>query len=468
MRQENKPKLEHIDLLCVGASLSSLYFAHKLCEDKSDLNMIIVDSKTRIGGSLDSVPLSDEKAVYAAEGGEVKLFQNQVLVNELLKKFCLTSSPLINQQLVTDTKTDYLHDDNLQIADPSQISNVTMFVKKFGWNSLKRYGDSVGYMSYVNNMNLDLFLARNRTYGPHAYIQGGVRTLLERMAKKVKCKYPIHLNTPITNIRYAEKCGRYIINDRWAATSVMFTGTPDELFHINTLSDHIQTSKRLLVDAVANTHNLMRVYIEFVEPWWTSSQIGYTFRSFNVGIGTMVYYSSNTIMIVADERKADTMAGFLNFANLHLAKGEMSWQKPFRFSKLVEYLKVNIRKVVNEAIKAGIMPYLEDPGNRLNAIQRVAVKYTEDAFLNFGTMSRQEYMAFFDTLHSNNGFHIISGDYVPNMHGFIDSSLECVRENYLKIILGIKTKQSIGYPSNCYESDPEDYCNDEEIYDCGC
>ena len=467
----NYNNLINIDILCVGANISSLYFAHKLCEDEADVRMVIIDSNEEIGGGLESIPLSDKDVIYAAEGGPSRLFKKQHLIHELLKHYCLISSPLLNSQIVTDTSSNVakeLEKIYKNYSDKTMLSNVTTILKYFDWNDLKRYGDAVGYMSYANNMNLDLFFARNNISGSQVYIEGGITTLLKRMVRRIECKFPIHLNTPVMNIEYIETCGRYIINNKWATTSLIFTGTPQELFHINTLSNNIKLSKKLLVNAVANTHNLMSVFIEFKEPWWTRSQIGYTFRSYKYGIGTMTYFSSNTIMIVADERKADTMVELLNFKALHYVMGKMTWQKPFIFSKLVEYLKHNIKNIIDEAIDDNLIAYLERPGIKINKIDRMALKYTKNAFINYGMMSENEYKELFDTLNfNNNNFHMIGGYYIPDSHGFINDSLKCVQRNYLRILILLEAKQNAGYPDHCNDED-SDSCNENDTYKCGC
>lgn len=471
IKQQPVPELVKVDLLCIGSSLASLYFAHKLCDDDRDISMVIIDHRDYPGGPLDSVPLPDGDFIYAAEGGPEKLFQNQHLVNQLLKHYCLTSTPLLNPQVVTDTASNIgeelekLYGDH---PDKTMIPNVTTILEHFGWGGIKSYGDSTGYMSNTNNMNMDLFLERIKTLGPQVFIEGGTSNLIQRMVRRIECKVPIHLGTGAENIRYSEKCGRYIVNNRWAATSLAFTGSPKQLYHINSLSESIQTAKSLLVDVVSNKHNLMHVFIEFTDPWWTQSQIGYTFRSHESGIGTMTYYSSNVVMIVADERKADTMYGLLDCNNLHFVKRKMEWFRPFIYRRLLDYLLVNIRRVIREAIDADIIPYLEDPGSRVNAVTHIAVKFVQDAILNFGTMPKEEYDNFFDTLYGNNNFHVISGHYIPDMNGYINSSLEVVERNYNNILEDIMRKQQEGFPDNCYDSDPDEYCDEERMYRCGC
>lgn len=441
----NKYKhLSQVDILSIGAGASSLYLGVRLKEVNSSKKMVIIEQKSRIGGLIESLPLLDDTS-FAAEGAALRFLPTQTYVKNMVDKFGITTFEYPNNLSATSTPVPVIDQllRRIPLNDPylMQYSNLaeilsTPSIRSGRYNNIYDIEGGTGYSNNAYKQGLLYFYnAIVTTSSPtQLFIEGGFSTLINKMYEDIKDRIDLFLNTKVDTIVYSEELEKYIVNDKWATKKIVYTGSVGDMVQISTDSERLKESRYLVLNYMGTYTRYMRLYLTFDDPWWTEEDISLYFRSFNLPLGNMFYFSKNTIQFYADMTRADIFYGLLPKSVREAEDTTMRWVNPENYTELVEYTHNLIRNVIQEAIEQNVYPGLQAPTeDQLNSINAMAYKYTREAIIDFKRMTSVEWSEFFPKINSNNNIHFLSSNYHVN-NDWVNSSFACVEDNLENVL----------------------------------
>lgn len=414
-----KDRNHNYDIICIGLGISGLYFGYKA--QKSDKEILFIEKQDRVGGRIKSVSLGNNP--YWAEGCATRFFftpnsppslQNDGYVVQLLNELNIGSTPEPNDRV--ETGKAYLEVINkINQVYPVLSDELAKFsfatqVELLDY-SIRDFADEIGYPVFEDPINLNMALRTlNKFVGlVQNFVNGGYENVCKKLYSIIKNKFHFKFNKNVKQIDYID--GHYIVNNKYRAKKLLFTGTIDQLNTIILNVPELLDLKRLLVHKYFD-YRAIRIYLKIKDPWWTETDI---LKKWNTGtpLNQIIYYTKDTIQI---------------YSNM--------WASEVLFYMIPERFRV-----INEFIDSSNVPQLANFVSEMISkiigvsnvnIDKIWYKYTKGA-AQFIRPVEMDYGKFFKKIQENNNFYMLSGDYTPNP-GWVNSCLAIVEDKYKKIL----------------------------------
>lgn len=416
---KHKDGYHRYDIICIGLGISGLYFGYKSMQ--SGKKILFLEKSDRVGGRIKSVEL--EKSKYYAEGCATRHFVNDnekpSLINDgyivnLLDKLNINSTALSNNSIKSNTNyNDVINNINSKYPDLSDEYAKYSFpniVQSMNY-SIDSFCDSIGYPVFKEPMNLNIALYTLKKFSNDTQyiINGGYESVCDKLYGIIKKSHKIKFNKSVYKISY--KDGQYIVNDKYIAKKILFTGTINQMSNIIIDVPHLYKLKNDLSDNYFN-YRAIRLYVQIECPWWNSSQISYKWNS-GTPLNQILYYNPNTILIYSDMNSADILYNMI----------------PDKYKHIDDFIKFSKVRILSEYVSKSLTPILGINNIKIN---KVWYKYTCDG-TQFVKPIHECYSDFIENIQENNNFFMLSGDYTKNP-GWVNSCLYLVEKKYKKIL----------------------------------
>lgn len=325
-------------------------------------------------------------------------------------------------------------------SDPklSTYSNLSEILQtptmcKGDYNNLYTIEGGTGYS--INTCPQSLLYFYNATAGVSTpvqyFLKGGFMSLIDHMYEDIKDSIDLFLNTRIDTIIYSEILDKYIVNNKWMTSKIVYTGVVGDMVQLQTDSTLLQESRNMVLDNMGTYMRTFRLYLIFDNPWWSEEDISLYFRSLELPIGNMFYFTKNTIQIYTDMTRADILYEFIP---IDLKDDDLEWKDPSKYPDLVAYATSMIAGVINEAFDQGNYPASKMPTeSQLTGISHVALKYTKEAVSNYESMRTKQWETYLPKINSNDSIHLLSSNYFEPS-GWVDTCFACVEENLDEVL----------------------------------
>lgn len=439
------PELINIDIMVIGAGISGLYTCYQSIKKNSTKKILCIDKLSRVGGRLTSVQFLPESGEsppqYYAEGCAARFFlEADPEIVKLLEEMNIGNVPQPNNLIITGkeyidiyskVKQKYPEDPSLcELAFPQAISQACN-----NFEDVDVFCNTSGYQLFKYPINCDMaYKTLDKITTPtQRFVEGGYVNLCNKLEQYINANgknISIVLNTPIANIKYTGS--DYIVNNKWICKKIVYTGTISQLNQINTYSDSIMETKRLLYKYYQNYDGL-RMYFKFDKPWWKKEELFYKFNGAGP-INSLIYYTDNSVMIYNNMYIAPFLYNFLPFEIKNNNDQTIKWYP----SVMAEDLKKYIIKYIKEYVEKGATKSPElnisvPTQEQVESLSFVAYRINQEAAEFLKPMKQIEYDGFFKRLSNTDNFHLISGDFSPNP-GWVNSCLVTVNNNIDNIL----------------------------------
>lgn len=415
-------KCKKYDIICIGLGITGLYFGYKAKDYNKQI--LFIEKDNHVGGRIKSVDIKNN-ILYWAEGCAARYFykpndkpsiQNDYYVAKLLKELNISSSIVPNDKIETDksyieviNKINELYpnitNDMAKISFPS-------LVETLGY-SIQDFADKSGYHVFQDPMNLNMAM---RTINKFSYkeqnlVNGGYENVCKKIYDIIKYNHKFKFNKIVERIDYCNKHKRYIINNKYIAKKVIFTGTINQLNNIIINVPHLIELKRNLIQSYFD-YSAIRIYIKIKEPWWNKDDL---FKKWNTKtpLNQIFYYTQNTIQIYSNMSSSEVLYYMI----------------PPEYRVLNEFIDSNKVVVLTDYI-SNILSKLFNVKNV--KIYEIWYKFSKDAS-QFIKPVNTDYDLFFKNIQKNKKFYMLSGDYTYNP-GWINSCLYSVEDKFKNII----------------------------------
>ncbi|ARF08217.1 NADP-binding rossmann-like domain protein [Catovirus CTV1] len=411
--------MKHCDIICIGLGISGLYFGYKAL--KSNKKILFIEKEERVGGRIKSVSLGNNP--YWAEGCATRFFynpnsppslQNDGYVVQLLEELNIGSTPMPNDRIETG---DYylkviqkinqmypvMYDSLAKLSFPTQV-------ELLGY-SIKEFADQIGYPLFEDPINLNMAMRTLNKFVDlvQNFVDGGYENVCEKIYHIIKKRFKFKFNKTVSQIDYIDNC--YIINNKYKAKKLLFTGTIDQLNTITINIPHLLELKRNLVNSYFD-YRAIRIYLKIKDPWWTKDDI---LKKWNTGtaLNQIIYFTKDTIQI---------------YSNM--------WASELLFYMIPEKFRT-INKFIDSSNVPQLVNYVSQKISEIIGVQNIKIdkiwyKYTRAA-AQFVRPIEENYNKFIKRIQENNNFYMLSGDYTLNP-GWVNSCLQIVEEKYKNII----------------------------------
>lgn len=416
MKQHN----HNYDIICIGLGISGLYFGYKSIH--SNKNILFLEKSDRVGGRIQSVKISDDNKYYA-EGCATRFFKNNDppsldndgYVMNLLDKLNISSTSLPNNMIKSNTNyidvVDKINSVYPNIHDKYAKQSFPNTVMELGY-SIDSFSDNSGYPVFKEPMNLNIALYALKKFSSDTQyvVDGGYESICDKLYCIIKDHHSFKFNKSVQKIEYDGK--NYLINDKYAAKKILFTGTANQLLEINIDIPHLYTLKNNLIKHYFN-YRAIRIYIKVKHPWWNKSEISYRWNS-ETPLNQISYYDAETILIYSNMSSADILHNMIP----KKYKPIRNFVKSFEMPELSKYISDSLIEII---------------GAKNVKVRKIWFKYTSDAVQFVKPIDFKQYDDFINNIQENNGFFMMSGDYTKNP-GWVNSCLYLVESRYKKIL----------------------------------
>jgi hypothetical protein len=421
---------KYYDLIIIGSGISGLYMGYKAVQNKTDKSVLILESSSRPGGRITSVIINNNTEYYA-EACAQRFYESSDLLIKLLKELKIDTLTQSNTNVRT-SKDFYkiLKDIVIKNSKDSGISLPNIIYKHTKDKEyINKIANETGrpVVKYPINYDFSLNYLKYLNYDYQYMVKEGFMSLITKLYNIVSQFYKIKLSYNVNKINYEN--GYYIINDKYKCKKIVFTGTRNHLFNINTNIDFMNETKRLLSENYFS-YITMKIFIKFNKPWWTKNELFYTFNSGNI-ISQLWYYSTDTILIYNSMETADLLYNMMSYEirDINNSNTDIRWFDHRLYgNQFIDILKIEIPKLISST-KNDKVPNNEE----IQSMDQIAFRYTIDASQYLKPIKKELYDDFFKRLNKHNNFYMISGDYTKNP-GWVNSCLECVEDYYKQIL----------------------------------
>jgi len=421
---------KYYDLIIIGSGISGLYMGYKAVQNKTDKSVLILESSSRPGGRITSVIINNNTEYYA-EACAQRFYESSDLLIKLLKELKIDTLTQSNTNVRT-SKDFYkiLKDIVIKNSKDSGISLPNIIYKHTKDKEyINKIANETGrpVVKYPINYDFSLNYLKYLNYDYQYMLKEGFMSLITKLYNIVSQFYKIKLSYNVNKINYEN--GYYIINDKYKCKKIVFTGTRNHLFNINTNIDFMNETKRLLSENYFS-YITMKIFIKFNKPWWTENELFYRFNSGNI-ISQLWYYTIDTIQVYSSMEKADFIYNMMSYEirDTNNPNTNIRWFDHRLYGKeFIDMIKLEIKRLIEYTKKDKVPTEIE-----IESINQIAFRYTSVASQYLKPIKKELYDDFFKRLNKHNNFYMIGGDYTK-IPGWVNSCLQCV-EDYYKDIL---------------------------------